>query len=308
MINYYQTFDNKFQKCDTCPVDSWINCIAPTEKEIKFLSSKFNIEQNFLKSALDEQESSRIDTDNEITLIVIDCPVVDKSEKNLIYYTMPLSIFLTKENVITVSVKNIEILNALISGKVPNAQTKDRTRFILNVILYATGKYLSYLNQIIKTSDRIERSLSKSMKNKNLIQLLKIEKSLVYFSSSLKTSKVTVEKLFRGKFLTLHEDDRELLDDVLIEIKQAIEMSDTYLNITTGIMEAFASIISNNLNIVMKILASLTLIISIPTVISGIYGMNTPNFPMMDHWWFPVSLSFILMCLAYIMLKKKDMI
>ena len=141
------------------------------------------------------------------------------------------------------------------------------------------------------------------MKNKELIQLLEIEKSLVYFSSSLKTTKVTLEKLFRSRFVDHDESDKDLMDDVLIEIKQAIEMTDTYLNIVSGTMEAFASIISNNLNIVMKVLASLTLIISIPTVISGIYGMNTKNFPMMDYWWFPIILSIALMIIAFFILR-----
>ncbi|MDR1240497.1 MAG: magnesium transporter CorA family protein [Oscillospiraceae bacterium] len=308
MINYFKTINNRVQKSDRCEPDSWVSCVAPGEKEINFIVEKFSIDKDFLKSALDEQESSRIDCDDDVLLIVIDCPIAEKSEKNLIYYTIPLSIFLTSENVITISLKNSEIINSIASGRIANINTSDKTRFILNIILYTAGRYLRYLNQIIRTSDRIERVLRKSMKNKELIQLLEIEKSLVYFSSSLKTTKVTVEKLFRGKFITLHEDDRELLDDVLIEIKQAIEMSDTYLNIVSGTMEAFASIISNNLNIMMKVLASITLIISIPTVVSGIYGMNTPNFPMMDHWWFPLVLSVILMYLSYTILKKKGMI
>ena len=134
------------------------------------------------------------------------------------------------------------------------------------------------------------------------------KKEVIYFSSSLKTTKVTLEKLFRSRFVDHDESDKDLMDDVLIEIKQAIEMTDTYLNIVSGTMEAFASIISNNLNIVMKVLASLTLIISIPTVISGIYGMNTKNFPMMDYWWFPIILSVALMLIAFFILRKKDMI
>jgi magnesium transporter len=308
MITYYEIIENRMQKCEKYKTGCWVNCVSPGEKEIKLLSDIFGIKYNFLKSAIDEEESSRIDSDEGVVLIVIDCPVAEKLEKNLTYYTIPLSIFMVKENIITISLKNIEILNAICSGKIIFKNINDKAKFILNLILYAAGRYLRYLNRIIKISDKIERALHKSMKNKKLIQLLEIKKSLVYFSSSLKSAKLTIEKLFRGKFLTLHEDDRELLDDVLIEIKQAIEMSDTYLNIVSGTMEAFASIISNNLNIVMKILASLTLIISIPTVVSGIYGMNTPNFPMMNHWWFPIILSLFLMCAAYLFLKNKDMI
>ena len=228
--------------------------------------------------------------------------------KSVTYYTTPLSIFLTHDNVITITLKNSDIINSFAAGRVKKGDTSDKINFILNVILYSASKYLRYLNQIIKNSDRIEKSLRKSMKNNELIQLLEIEKSLVYFSSSLKTTKVTLEKIFRLKFLGSDESDKELMDDVLIEIKQAIEMAETYLNIVSGTMEAFSSIISNNLNIVMKILASLTLIISIPTVISGIYGMNTPGLPMMDDWWFPIVLSLILMLVSFFILRRKDMI
>ena len=157
--------------------------------------------------------------------------------------------------------------------------TNLKTHFVLHIMLRMATKYLQYLKQIDKISDHVERELRKSMKNQELIQLLDIEKSLVYFSSSLKADEVTLEKIMRGRYIKLYDEDQDLLEDVLIEIKQAIEMSSIYLNILSGTMDAFASVISNNLNIVMKVLASITLIISIPTVISGLYGMNVQNLP-----------------------------
>lgn len=295
-------------KKDRYEPGSWINCTLPLEEEIKIISKEFKIDFDFLKSSLDEEESSRVDLQDDVILIVIDIPLAIRSNKSTTYYTTPLSIFLTKENVITITLKNSDIINSFAAGRVKKGDTSDKTNFILNIILYTASRYLKYLNQIIKNSDRVEKSLRKSMKNAELIQLLEIEKSLVYFSSSLKTTKVTLEKLFRAKFLNPDESDKDLMDDVLIEIKQAIEMTDTYLNIVSGTMEAFSSIISNNLNIVMKILASLTLIISIPTVISGIYGMNTPGLPGMNYWWFPLILSGILMTLSFYILHIKDMI
>lgn len=295
-------------KKDKCESGSWVNCTIPLEEEIKIISKEFDIDFDFLKSALDEEESSRVDFQDGVMLIVIDIPLEIKYDRSVTYYTTPLSIFLTNDNVITITLKNSDIINSFAAGRVKKGDTSDKINFILNIILYSASKYLRYLNQIIKNSDRIEKSLRKSMKNNELIQLLEIEKSLVYFSSSLKTTKVTLEKMFRLKFLDSDESDKELMDDVLIEIKQAIEMTETYLNIVSGTMEAFSSIISNNLNIVMKILASLTLIISIPTVISGIYGMNTPGLPMMDDWWFPIGLSLILMLISFFILRKKDMI
>ena len=308
MLSYYKTSGGLMHKKDKCEHGAWVNCTIPLEEEIKIISKELNIDIDFLKSALDEEESSRFDINDDVILIVIDIPLAIKSDKSETYYTTPLSIFLTKDNVITITLKNSDIINSFAAGRIKKGDTSDKTNFILNIILYAASRYLRYLNQIIKNSDRIEKSLRKSMKNTELIQLLEIEKSLVYFSSSLKTTKVTLDKLFRAKFLDPDESDEDLMDDVLIEIKQAIEMTDTYLNIVSGTMEAFSSIISNNLNVVMKILASLTLIISIPTVISGIYGMNNPGIPMMDCWWFPVTLSIVLMILTFWILRKKDMI
>ena len=308
MIYYYKTSSGFIYKKENCEKGVWLNCIVPSENDISYISENFKIDINFLKSSIDEEESSRIDYDDGTLLVVIDIPLEVKSDKEFTYYTTPLSIFLTKENVITVSLKGNEIINSVASGRVRHTDTNDKTNFILKLILFASSKYLKYLNKIIKNSNQIEKSLRKSMKNKELMQLLEIKKSLVYFSSSLKTTKVTLEKLFKSKFLNHDESDKELMDDVMTEIKQAIEMTDTYMNIISGTMEAFASIISNNLNIVMKILASITLIISIPTVISGIYGMNTPNFPMMKFWWFPIILSLTLMGIAFKILKDKDML
>lgn len=308
MISYYKTVNGKISKIESYQEGCWINCIAPDNEEVEHIMSKFNIQPDFLRASLDEEESSHIDCENGVTLIMMDSPVVEKADKNLTYYTMPLSMMITEKNVITVSLKSNSVLDEFAQGLIKNVHTEFKTRFIFHIILRMANKYLQYLNQIDKISGHVEKELRKSMKNKELIQLLEIEKSLVYFSSSLKAAKVTLEKIMRGRHLKLYEEDQDLLDDVMIEIKQAIEMSDIYLNILSGTMDAFASIISNNLNIVMKILASITLILSIPTIISGIYGMNTPNFPLMDCWWFPVVLSLSLMLIAGIALKKKHML
>lgn len=308
MISYYKTVDRRVSKIDVYEEGCWINCVAPTENEISFLISTFDIEPDFIRASLDEEESSHIDYEDGVTLIMIDSPVVEKSGRNLTYYTMPLSVMITEKNVITVSVRQNSIIEEFANGLIRNVKTHHKTHFVLYIMLRLASKYLQYLKQIDKISTRVEDELQKSMKNKELVQLLEIEKSLVYFSSSLKATKITLEKIMRGRLIKLYEEDQELLDDVLIEIKQAMEMSEIYLNILSGTMDAFASIISNNLNIVMKILASITLISSMPTIISGIYGMNTPNFPFMDYWWFPLILSGCLMLGSYIILRKKDMI
>ena len=307
MISYYKTINGKISGIDEYEDGCWINCVAPDEEEIKYLISNFHIEPDFLKSSLDEEESSHIDYEDTVTLIILDSPVVEKKDQHLTYYTVPLSIMITEKCVITVSLKENSILEEFSEGLMRNVKTEFKTHFVLHIMLRMATKYLQYLKQIDKITHHVEKELRISMKNKELVQLLEIEKSLVYFSSSLKANNITLEKLTKRNQIKLYEDDQDLLEDVLIEIKQAVEMSDIYLNILSGTMDAYASIISNNLNIVMKILASITLILSIPTIISGIYGMNTPNFPMMNHWWFPISVSVILMAISWVILKKKDM-
>lgn len=308
MMSYYKTIDGRIAEIDQYEPGCWINCVAPEEHEINSLITDFHIEPDFLRASLDEEESSHIDSEDGNTLIIIDIPVVEKHEKNILYTTMPLGIMITEKNVITVCLDENPLISEFAEGVMRNVHTHLKTHFILHIMLRMATKYLQYLKQIDKISDHVERELRKSMKNKELIQLLEIEKSLVYFSSSLKSNEVTLEKIMRGRFIKMYEEDQDLLEDVLVEIKQAIEMANIYLNILSGTMDAFASVISNNLNIVMKVLASITLIISIPTVISGLYGMNVEGLPLAQFWWFPFILSVICMIIAGFILKKKGML
>lgn len=310
MILFYKTIDGHTENIPKYETGCWINCIAPTEEEKDMMIDKFNVEPEFLKAALDEEESSHIDFEGNNTLIIIDIPVVQKQENNIVYITMPLAIIITKENIVTVSIKDNPIIGEFEEGIVRDVNTNLKTQFILHIMLRATTKYLQYLKQIDRISDHIEQKLRKSMKNKDLIQLLEIEKSLVYFSSSLKSNEITMTKVRRGRVVKLYEEDQDLLEDVLIEVKQAIDMSNIYLNIISETMDAFSSVISNNLNIIMKFLASISVIMSIPTIISGYYGMNINEgkIPLDRVWWAPVLLSIVLSIIAGIFLKKKDML
>lgn len=308
MVNFYKTVNGRIQEIEEYEVGCWVNCIAPDDEEVQYLLNFFDIPPELLRSALDEEESSHIDNEDGTTLIIIDIPVVEKVSKNITYSTMPIGIMITENNVITVSLRENPILSELSEGVVRNVMTSYKTHFVLHIMLRMATKYLQYLKQIDKISNRIERELRKSAKNKELNQLLDIEKSLVYFSSSLKSNEITLEKIMRGRYIKLYEEDQDLLEDVLIEIKQAVDMAGIYLNILNGTLDVFASIISNNLNVVMKILASLTLIVSVPTVISGLYGMNIEGgLPFDNFWWFPIVLSAVLMFIMYLILKKKDM-
>ncbi|MGN1457144.1 MAG: magnesium transporter CorA family protein [Acutalibacteraceae bacterium] len=308
MVNFYKTVNGRIQEIEEYEIGCWVNCIAPDDEEVQYLLNFFDIPPELLRSALDEEESSHIDNEDGTTLIIIDIPVVEKVSKNITYSTMPIGIMITENNVITVSLRENPILSELSEGVVRNVMTSYKTHFVLHIMLRMATKYLQYLKQIDKISNRIERELRKSAKNKELNQLLDIEKSLVYFSSSLKSDEITLEKIMRGRYIKLYEEDQDLLEDVLIEIKQAVDMAAIYLNILNGTLDVFASIISNNLNVVMKILASLTLIVSVPTVISGLYGMNIEGgLPFDNFWWFPIVLSAVLMFIMYLILKKKDM-
>ena len=306
MLSYYKTIDGHILPIPACEPGCWINCVAPDDEEINSLIADFQIEPDFFRAAMDEEESSHIDNEDNNTLVILDIPVIEKSGRNITYTTTPLGIILTERNVITVSTKENPIINEFCEDLVKGVQTNLKTRFILHLMLRIASKYLQYLKQIDKISNFVEKELRKSMKNSELIQLLDIEKSLVYFSSSLKGNEITIEKIMRGRYIKLYDEDQDLLEDVLIEIKQAIEMSNIYLNILSGTMDAFASVISNNLNMVMKVLASITLIISIPTVISSMYGMNVTGAPF-PVFWFPVGISILCMGIAYFILRKKNM-
>ncbi|MGN0536932.1 MAG: magnesium transporter CorA family protein [Acutalibacteraceae bacterium] len=308
MINYYKTVQTRIEEIEAYETGCWINCIAPDEDEVEALIRDFDIQPEFFRASLDEEETPHIDSEDGTTLIVIDIPTVERVGKNITYSTMPIGIMITEKNVITVSLRENQILSEISEGVVKNVMTSYKTHFVFHIMLRVATKYLQYLKQIDKISNRIERELRRSMKNRELHQLLDIEKSLVYFQSSLKDDEITMEKLMRGRHIKIYEEDQDLLEDVLIEIKQAVDMAGIHLNILTQTMDVFASIISNNLNSVMKIQASLTLLVSVPTVISGLYGMNiNGGLPLDDFWWFPMLLSVVLMVIAYIILKKRDM-
>lgn len=307
MISYYNNINGGIARIDSWEPGCWVNVIAPTEEESTQLIDTFHLEPDFIRAALDEEESSRIESEDGNTLLIVDVPIVEKQNKNITYYTMPIGIMITEKNVITVSLVENAVLSEFAECAVKGVQTNLKTQFVLHIMLRMATRYLQYLKQINKLSNHVERELRKSMKNKELIQLMEIVKSLVYFSSSLKSNEITLEKMMRGRYIKLYEDDQDLLEDVLIEIKQAVEMTNVYLNILSGTMDAFASVISNNLNIVMKILASITLLISVPTVISGMYGMNVDTIPL-PNFWFPVGLSVMIMGIVGFWLYKKGML
>lgn len=257
---------------------AWVHLCAPTEEELAQVAVQLGVDSSLLRAALDEEERSRLDSEDGHMLILVDTPVVDTSAngRGYTYSTLPFGIILTESNLITVCLKETALARAFSDSPVKNFSTKKKNRMTLQLLYRNATLFLFYLREVDKASNRVENELHISMKNKELIQMLGLEKSLVYFSTSLKSNELVLEKLMRADFVKDYPDDAELLEDVIIENKQAMEMAGIYRDILSGTMDAFASVISNNLNIVMKVLASVTIILTIPSIVFALWGTNVP--------------------------------
>jgi len=264
--------------CDDC----WIRLLFPTEAELAQVSESQNIPLEFLKAALDEEERPRIDSEDGNVLIVLDVPMVTEFDGIKTLTTLPLGIIIADKLIVTVCNRQTQILDDFIAGKVRHFHTAKKTRFLFQIFYRNASSYLHHLRQIEKSISRVEMELHRSMKNEELFHMMEMEKSLIYFSTSLKSNEGVLERILRTKPLKMYDDDAEFLEDVIIENRQAMEMSQIYLHIITGMTQAFATIISNNLSVVMKFLASATIIIAIPTMIASFYGMNVADLPLKD--------------------------
>ncbi|AFS77220.1 Mg2+ transporter protein, CorA-like protein [Gottschalkia acidurici 9a] len=281
MLNIYKSsLTGELQEVEDFEKGSWINLTNPTESEIQKVSSELGIDIDFIKAPLDDEESPRLEIENNQELIIVDMPMVDEDENSITYYTLPLGIIITERNIITTCLKSSYLIDQFIQHKVKSFFTFKKNRFLLQILFKIATRYLLYLKQIDKISDDIEYRLHKSTRNKELIQMLELQKSLVYFSTSLKSNDVVMQKILKMEAIKLYPEDQELLEDVIIENKQAIEMTTIYSNILSGTMDAFASIISNNQNIVMKFLTTITIVMAIPNIVSGFFGMNVEGIPL----------------------------
>ncbi len=313
MIQIFKTMDDNnknLKQLDNIEPGSWINIVAPSDEELILISNKTDISLDFLKSSLDDEETSRIDIEDDVISIIVDIPFTEMEDNSLTYDTYPLSIIHTEKYLITVCLKNSKILTDFINGRIKSFYTFKKSRFILQILNRISTYYLLYLRQIDKKSLMIEKRLHKSMKNRELIQLHSLEKSLVYFSTSLKANEITLEKMLKLNIIQKYEADKDVLEDVIVENKQAIEMTEIYSNILASTMDFFASVISNNLNIVMKVLASVTILMAIPTIIGGIFGMNvwlpiSPNDP--SGFYIIMFMTIFICAIAAWILYKNDM-
>ena len=292
---------------------NWINMVSPSEEEIKTVCENVNIQDDFIRYALDSEEKARIDIeeDDNTILFIIDTPIIEIESGAKIYSTTPIGvIFVRDDYIITVSLNKNPILEDLVKRKMKNIITYKKSRMLLQLFYSNSEMFLTLLRKLNKETEIAENVLKNSMKNKELLKLLSLEKSLVYFTTSLKSNEVVMEKTMRGNLIKLYDEDEDILEDAIIENKQAIEMARIYRDILTGTMDAYASIISNNLNGVMKYLTTITIILAIPTMIASYWGMNVPV-PLQENpfgFVLIVVFSILIGVIASLWLKKKGML
>ena len=314
MMKIYKTFDEQglFREVSNIEKGCWINLVAPTEQEINTISQAVKISDEFIRYPLDQEERARIDTDDELILIVEDVPI-DETPNDLddeAFSTIPLGMIVVRDDFfITVCSRENQIIKDFEACKIKGVFTFKKTRFILQIMYRTATSYLSHLKLINKETDKTVDRLQKSMRNEELIKLLALQKSLVYFTTSLKANEIVMEKILRGHVIKMYDEDEDILEDAIVENKQAIEMGTIYRDILSGTMDAYASVISNNLNIVMKFLAGITIVFAIPAAIAGIWGMNV-NVPFADNpygFWIVCVITAVITLIAYFIMKKKDM-
>ena len=287
--------------------------VSPSDDEIIYICKQLEISADYIKDSLDYEEKARIDTeeDDGTVLFVIDVPTIEKENESYTYSTMPLGVIIVRDDyIVTVSLRKSIVLEKFIKSKVKSFVTYMKSRFLFQIMLENASSYLTYLKRINKETEIAESTLKHSMKNRELLKMLSLEKSLVYFTTSIKSNEVVMEKTLRGKFIKLYEDDEDILEDAIIENKQAMEMGKIYSDILNGTMDAYASIISNNLNGVMKFLTSITIVLAIPTMVSSFWGMNV-ELPFQNNtngFQIMIAISILLTLSVTIWLKKKDML
>ncbi len=307
MIEYYKADEGKVVALRQAEPGCWINLVNPTRQEINSVIEAQCVDAGFIHAALDPEESSRVELEDDQVLLIVDIPVEEERDSITrdvqMYATLPMGIVVAEDVIITVCLMDTSVTRDIASGKVRGVEPAMRTRFVFQLLLRVAGRFLNYLHRIERTFNQIERRLYDSLSNEQLMQLLGLQKSLVYFSASLKGNEVTMEKVLRGRILKLYEDDRDLLEDALIEIRQAIEMSGIYSSILSGTMEAYSSVVSNSMNDIMKALTVITLIMTIPNMVFGFYGMNVSYLPGAVSF-IPLIVSGVACVIAWQFLKK----
>ncbi|HKZ70550.1 MAG TPA: magnesium transporter CorA family protein [Anaerolineales bacterium] len=286
----------------------WVDAVAPTPDEINQLSHGLRVPREWIDHALDLDERARIEREDGALLIVLRLPHHQDPPADVPYITVPVGILIADGLLATVCAVENAVIRSLASGQVRQLSTAKSNRFLLQLLFAAADKYLDYVREINKAADKLEGKLQRSLRNEEVLELLKHQKSLVYFTTGLKSNELTLDRLQSSHLFEKYPEDQELLADVLTEIQQALEMASISENILSQMMDAFASIISNNLNVVMKFLASMTILLSLPSLVASIYGMNV-GLPLQQHpqaFVFVMGLSLAISIVVAIIFWRKD--
>jgi len=310
MITIYKTVGTELQQIPDFEPGSWGKVCAPTHEELDQLSKRFDIHPDFLTDPLDVDERARIEREEGVTLIVLRIPRLDTYEADVPFTTLPVGIILADEIIITICALDVDVVSDFSKGKVRNFSTEQRTRFILQLCMRTSLLYLKYLREINRLTNIVEKDLHRASRNEQLIKLLNLEKSLVFFQTSIRSNALMLEKLYNVKSIRMDPDESDLLDDLIIENRQAMEMTSIYAKVLNGTMTAFASLISNNLNMVMKSLATITIILMIPTLVASMYGMNVELPFQHTEYAFPfvMGVSLLLSVMGILIFWRKEIV
>ena len=313
MINIYRTDDRIISEIDQYMAGAWVKLTAPTLEECAEISDRFHMDIADVRAALDDEESSRINLEDDYTLILVDIPSAEMRNNRHSYTTIPLGILIAEDVVITVCAEETAVLRSFVEQRVRDFSTKKQMRFTYQVLYNDCMVYQSLLRSIDRKRTEIEERIDKNTEDVDLIDLHELESNLVYFATSLRANGVVLDRLTRYGRLRQYSEDQELLEDVIIENRQAIEMTQIYRDIINGTRELMSTVINNRLNNVMNYLAAITIVMSIPTIISGLWGMNVGGkwmpFSSTPHGFAIICLITLLLCVFVMLwLRKKKML
>ena len=306
MLTFYRSTETGLATLSDIIPGCWISAIEPTTDEIEQIHH-LGIPRDFLTYPLDLDERPRTEREDDGSmLIILRVPYYEGPKVDVPYTTVPLGIIITEKYIVTVCRRPNEAIQELTSGRIRGLSTVKRNRFILRMLLLTASRYLENLRQINRTVEALEDQCQGSIRNREMLELLKYQKSLVYFTTALKGNQLMMERLQRSQLFHMYPDDEDLLEDVITENQQALEMVNISSSILTSMMDAFASLISNNLNEVMKFLASITIILSIPTIVTSFFGMNIP-LPWENNGLAPVYIFgvFLLLSIGVVLLFRR---
>lgn len=313
MINIYRTDNRIISEIDQFDTGAWVKLTAPSLEECAEISDRFHMDIADVRAALDDEKSSRINLEDEYTLILVDIPSAEMRNNRHSYTTIPLGILIAEDVVITVCAEETAVLRSFVEQRVRDFSTKKQMRFTYQILYNACMVYQSLLRSIDRKRTEIEERIDQNTEDVDLIDLHELESNLVYFATSLRANGVVLDRLTRYGRLRQYSEDQELLEDVIIENRQAIEMTQIYRDIINGTRELMSTVINNRLNNVMKYLAAITIVMSIPTIISGLWGMNVGGkwmpFSSTPHGFAIICVITLLLCIVVMLwLRKKKML